>query len=52
VPAVVTLTVTLDEPLPGVTELGLTLQVEKAGAPLQLKFTVPPIFPPIELTLN
>jgi hypothetical protein len=43
---------TVDEPLPGVTEPGLTLQVANDGAPLQLRSTGLEILPPSELTLN
>ena len=47
VPAVFTVTVTVDGLAPGVTEVGLTVQVENAGAPSQARVTALEKDPPI-----
>ena len=46
VPAVLTVTVTVDGLVPGVTEVGLTVQVENGGAPSQARLTALEKVPP------
>lgn len=50
--AVRTVTIIVEESVPGITDWGVTLQMAKAGAPSHAKFTTLEKEPPIGVTLS